>query len=136
LENGASDNLRILMAYRIFAQHALGMKIDDNQLNFLQTCEPLVEFNKNYDLQIYYYSMMISVYLEIEDRKMVEASFNRAIAISEFANYHLSTSGLLKKMACIYNEWGENTREKICLDEEQKIFTDKVSRIKLETLLV
>ncbi|RUT73476.1 hypothetical protein [Ancylomarina longa] len=135
-ENVITDNLKILMSYRIFAQHALGMKIDDVQLEHLQACESFIQSKQNYDLQIYYYCMMISVYLEMEDRNQVEASFNRAIAISEFANYRLSTNGLLKKMACVYNEWGEMTKERICLDEEQKIFNERVSGRILETLFV
>jgi len=95
-----------------------------------------IKTSENYYLQIYYHSALSKYYAENNDILKVEEFFNRAIELSEYANYHLCTTALYRKMAQFYNSIGEKTREKICLAEEERILKNHVSNYSLEALLV
>ena len=131
-----SVNYRILQCFKIFAQQALGIKIESNQVEFLLQSMAAIKTSENYYLQIYYHSALSKYYAENNDILKVEEFFNRAIELSEYANYHLCTTALYRKMAQFYNSIGEKTRERICLAEEERILKNHVSNYSLEALLV
>ncbi|PKQ60310.1 hypothetical protein BZG02_19850 [Labilibaculum filiforme] len=129
-------NYSILQCYKLSAQHSLGMELDASQIDFLRSCESDIVASKNYFLQIYYHSFLISVQFAEGNRPEVERHFNLALKICEDANYGLCSAGILKKMAKYYNEWGEKTKESICLFEEKEILKDVNTVFDMETLFV
>ncbi|MBI9057631.1 MAG: hypothetical protein JEZ01_07635 [Labilibaculum sp.] len=132
----ANINYRILQCYKLSAQHGLGMELDDDQLTFLESCEKEVFSSQNYFLQIFYHAFLSSIHFSRESRAQVERHFNAALEVSEYANYALCTAGILKRMAKYYNEWGEKTKEEICLREEKVLLPDTLSIFDKETLFV
>jgi hypothetical protein len=117
-------NYKILQCYKLSAQHSLGMEMNKTQIEFLTSCENDIFASKNQFLQIYYHSFLSSVHFAEGNRTQVERHFNAALELCENANYGLCSSGILKRMAKYYNEWGEKTKESICLSEEKEIFKD------------
>ncbi|MDM8160130.1 hypothetical protein QUH73_09925 [Labilibaculum sp. K2S] len=129
-------NYSILQCYKLSAQHSLGMEIDTAQFEFLQSCESDITASENYFLQIYYHSFLSSVQFAKGNRPEVERHFNVALEICEDANFGLCSAGVLKKMAKYYNEWGEKTKESICLSEEKEILKNVISVFDQETLFI
>ncbi|WP_461636907.1 hypothetical protein [Labilibaculum euxinus] len=129
-------NYRILQCYKLSAQHSLGMEMTRTQIEFLKSCESEILASKNYFLQIYYHSFLSSVQFSEGNRVQVERHFNSAMEICDEANYRLCSLGILKKMVIYYNEWGEKTKESICLSEERDILRDVSSIFDMETLFV
>lgn len=132
----SSVNYRFLRCYSLLAQHMLGMTLADDQKEYLLESSELIEYKGNTYFQIYYQSFLLSYYFEREDRDKVEGIFNKVIAFSEYTGYKLCVCSVLKKMAHIYNEWNEYTKEKICLMEISEIENDEIISEKLETILV
>jgi hypothetical protein len=114
----------------------LGMTLADDLKEYLLESSELIEYKGNTYFQIYYQSFLLSYYFEREDRDKVEGIFNKVIAFSEYTGYKLCVCSVLKKMAHIYNEWNEYTKEKICLMEISEIENDEIISEKLETILV
>ncbi|WP_421918494.1 NACHT domain-containing protein [Marinifilum sp.] len=135
-DNYMSSNYRLLQCYRIFAQYSLGMNLEKQQVDYLLDCKSVINASQNYYLQIYYNSFLITCYSETNDIRRVEEYFNKAIELSEFANYHSCTMSLYRKMACFYNENGEKTKERICIAEETRLFKKYASSYTLAALLV
>ncbi|MBN2596540.1 hypothetical protein [Labilibaculum sp.] len=129
-------NYNVLQCYKLSAQHSLGMEMNTTQIEFLQSCESDITASENYFLQIYYHSFLSSVQFAKGNRIEVERHFNVALEICEDVNYGLCSAGILKKMAKYYNEWGEKTKESICLSEEKEILKDVISVFNQETLFV
>lgn len=132
----SSLNYRILQCYKLSAQYSLGMEMNKTQIEFLNSCEIDIVASKNNFLQIYYHSFLISVQFSKGDRTQVEKHFNASMEICEDANFGLCSAGILKKMAKYYNEWGEKTKENICLSEEKGILKNVISVFYQETLFV
>ncbi|BAX79148.1 NACHT domain-containing protein [Labilibaculum antarcticum] len=129
-------NYCILQCYKLSAQHSLGMEMSKTQVEFLKSCESEISASKNYFLQIFYHSFLSSVQFAEGNRTQVERHFNEALELCENANFGLCSSGILKKMAKYYNEWGEKTKESICLSEEKEILKNVISIFDTETLFV
>ena len=129
-------NYTILQCYKLSAQHSLGMELSKTQIEFFKSCESDILASQNYFLQIYYHLFLSSVQFAGGNRTQVERHFNAALEICDDANYGLCSSGILNKMAKYYNEWGEKTKESICLSEEKEILKDASSVFELETIFV
>lgn len=129
-------NYRILQCYKLSAQHCLGMEMNEIQIEFLLSCEDDILDSGNYFLQIYYHSFLSSVQFAKGNRAQVERHFNASLDICEDVNFGLCSVGILKKMAKYYNEWGEKTKENICLSEEKKILKDVILVFDQEPLFV
>lgn len=132
----ANLNYNILQCYKLSAQNSLGMEMNKAQIEFLESCECEILASKNNFLQIYYHSFLSSVQFAEGNRLEVERHFNAALEICEETNYGLCSSGILKKMAKYYNEWGEKTKERICLSEEKEILKDVISIFDTEALFI
>jgi hypothetical protein len=131
-----SSNYKLLQCYKIFAQYSLGMTIEKEQVDYLLSCKSEINSSQNYYLQIYYNSFLSTCYLEQNDVQKVEEFFNKAIELSEFANYHSCTASLYRKMARFYNGINEKTKEQICITEETRLLKKYASAYTLEALLV
>lgn len=131
-----SNNYKLLQCYKIFAQKALGLEIDKPKIDYLLTNLQIVKSSNNYYLQIYYYSFLSSCSLAGNHYLKVEEYFNKAIEISEYANYHLCTTGLHRKMANYYNTINQKVKEDICLSEERRILKNHPSDYALDALSV
>lgn len=132
----ADVNYRILQCYKLSAQHSLGMELTDDHVQFLESCETEVFASQNYFLQIFYHAFLSSVQFSKGNRNQVERHFNAALEVSEFAKYSLCTAGILKRMAKYYHEWGEKTKEDICINEELELLPESLSIFDKETLFV
>ncbi|WP_321280672.1 NACHT domain-containing protein [Marinifilum fragile] len=131
-----SSNYRLLQCYKIFAQYSLGMTINKEQIDYLLNSKSEVNSSQNYYLQIYYNSFLSTCYQEKNKIQKVEEFFNKAIELSEFANYHSCTASLYRKMARFYNGINEKTKEQICISEETHLLKKYASSYTLAALLV
>lgn len=120
-------NYKILQFYKLSAQHCVGIELTEDQFLYLESCETEILASSNYFLQIFYHSFSSSVQFSKGNKIEVERHFNAALDISEYAKYSLCTAGILKRMAYYYNEWGEKTKENICLEEGKAILPDTLS---------
>nr|WP_320118595.1 hypothetical protein [uncultured Marinifilum sp.] len=131
-----SNNYKLLQCYKLFAQKALGVQMDQSKIDYLLSNKQIVKSSNNYYLQIYYYSFLSSCSIEGCGNLNVEEYFNKAIEISEYANYHLCTTVLNRKMANYYNTINQKVKEEICFSEERRILKNHSSDYTLDALLV
>eukprot|EP01029_Cantina_marsupialis_P014920 TRINITY_DN3268_c0_g1_i3.p1 TRINITY_DN3268_c0_g1~~TRINITY_DN3268_c0_g1_i3.p1 ORF type:complete len:851 (+),score=91.07 TRINITY_DN3268_c0_g1_i3:6146-8698(+) len=122
-----STNYRFLLSYRMLAQSLLGVSLSENEEKELLKNGSLISVCGNTNLQVIYQSYLMTYYTRLGDRSMVEEAFNKGIELSESSDYKLCSISLLRKMAGVYNEWNELTKEKICLMEANELNKIKIS---------